>query len=172
MSGLKRKLTLRAGGETRAFEVEASGADLTLREGERTTELTIRPESSGELRLSCNGREVRGHALRDGDTVWVSLGGRTYRWELDEGGRRVRRGASEQSSDEIRSPMTGILRRLLVSAGDRVEKGQPLLAVEAMKMEHVVKAPRDATVAAVTTEAGRTVDLAEVLLRLEPEGPA
>jgi acetyl/propionyl-CoA carboxylase alpha subunit len=69
------------------------------------------------------------------------------------------------------APMPGHVLRVLVAAGDAVTAGQPLVVVEAMKMEHQVLAPAEGTVAAVHVAAGEQVDTGQVLLQME-ETPA
>ena len=54
--------------------------------------------------------------------------------------------------------MPGAVRRVLVAAGDEVVAGQPLVVIEAMKMEHQIVAPADGTVAAVHVTPGQQVD--------------
>jgi biotin carboxyl carrier protein len=54
--------------------------------------------------------------------------------------------------------------------GDHVRKGQALVALEAMKMEHVVTAPQDGVVTAVTVAEGDQVDQGKVLVRIGEEG--
>jgi propionyl-CoA carboxylase alpha chain len=67
----------------------------------------------------------------------------------------------------LMSPMPGRLVALHVGAGDRVEAGQPLAVVEAMKMENILRAARAGTVARVAVAAGATLALDEVILELE-----
>jgi acetyl-CoA carboxylase biotin carboxylase subunit len=56
-----------------------------------------------------------------------------------------------------RAPMTGKVLDVLVAVGDRVDAGQPLVVLEAMKMEHTLEAPYDAEVIAVYAEPGEIV---------------
>lgn len=70
----------------------------------------------------------------------------------------------------IRSPMPGKIIAVQVKAGDEVRKGQTLIIVEAMKMEHVLVAPFDAMLAAVSAHVGDQVNEGETLARLEPRG--
>ena len=65
------------------------------------------------------------------------------------------------------SPMPGLLVRLHVSVGDKVEPGQPLATVEAMKMENILRAPRGGTVKAVDAAEGMTLAADAVILELE-----
>jgi biotin carboxyl carrier protein len=77
--------------------------------------------------------------------------------------------ASERASSGpaiVRAPIPGKLVKLLVKAGDRVKAGQTLAVLEAMKMENELRAPRDASVAAVHASEGATVETGQELLSL------
>ncbi|NRQ38083.1 biotin/lipoyl-binding protein [Nonomuraea sp. NN258] len=65
------------------------------------------------------------------------------------------------------APMPGSVLRVEVEAGDRVAKGQPVVVLEAMKMEHQVAAPADGVVAAVHVEKGQQVEAGAVLAIIE-----
>lgn len=80
-----------------------------------------------------------------------------------------RRGKQGHTEAHLRSPMTGRVVLVHACAGDRVEKGQALLVVEAMKMEHVIKSPRAGIVRKVACVAGQLVDGGADLVELEPE---
>jgi 3-methylcrotonyl-CoA carboxylase alpha subunit len=65
--------------------------------------------------------------------------------------------------------MPGRVVQLLVAAGEAVRQGQPLIVVEAMKMEHTIAAPRDGTVEAVRYAVGDLVEEgAELIVLAEP----
>jgi propionyl-CoA carboxylase alpha chain len=63
--------------------------------------------------------------------------------------------------------MPGSVVRVLVGAGDTVEKGQPLVVLEAMKMEHTVSAPAAGSVTDVRVSAGQQVEAGSVLVVVE-----
>jgi propionyl-CoA carboxylase alpha chain len=65
------------------------------------------------------------------------------------------------------APMPGAVLRVLVAVGDVVHPGQPLVAIEAMKMEHQVVAPAAGTVAEVFVHSGQQLDTGQVLVRIE-----
>jgi len=67
----------------------------------------------------------------------------------------------------LMSPMPGKLVSLHVGAGDRVESGQPLAVVEAMKMENILRAGKAGTVARVAVDPGATLALDEVILEID-----
>jgi len=68
---------------------------------------------------------------------------------------------------ECRAPLPGSVVRLLVSAGDEVVEGSGLVVMEAMKMEHTLRAAAAGTVAEVLVAAGRQVDLGDLLVVVE-----
>jgi propionyl-CoA carboxylase alpha chain len=61
------------------------------------------------------------------------------------------------------APMPGTVTRVAVAVGDRVRQGQPMLWLEAMKMEHPVAAPQDGVVARLPVTAGQQVEVGTVL---------
>jgi 3-methylcrotonyl-CoA carboxylase alpha subunit len=64
--------------------------------------------------------------------------------------------------------MPGKVTAVEVSAGEKVEKGQRLLTLEAMKMEHALTAPFDGTVAELNAAAGVQVTEGQLLVKVEP----
>ncbi|HEX5856269.1 MAG TPA: biotin/lipoyl-containing protein, partial [Thermoanaerobaculia bacterium] len=80
------------------------------------------------------------------------------------GGRSARRAAHATAA------MPGRVLRVLVAPGERVTQGQPLLVLEAMKMENEVKSPRDGVVASVEAAASQAVSAGDVLVRFEAGG--
>lgn len=73
---------------------------------------------------------------------------------LEELGARTPKTAAQRT---LQSPITGIILDVLVKPGQPVLAGQPLVVVEAMKMENTLSAPRDATIGSVSTAPGSTV---------------
>ncbi|MFN6979191.1 MAG: biotin/lipoyl-containing protein, partial [Gemmobacter sp.] len=68
-----------------------------------------------------------------------------------------------------RSPMPGLVKAVFVAAGQAVAAGDRLAVLEAMKMEHVLTAARDGTVAEVLVEAGAQVEAGAALIRLDED---
>ena len=71
----------------------------------------------------------------------------------------------------VTAPMPGRVVRVLVSAGDRVAARQPVVVVEAMKMENELRAAGDGTVAAVHAREGESVEAGALLVVIEPREP-
>jgi len=77
--------------------------------------------------------------------------------------------ATGAGGDHIRAPMPGLVTSLTALPGQAVTAGEPLLILEAMKMEHTLKAPRDGTIAKVLTQEGAQVENGAVLIQLESD---
>ncbi len=73
--------------------------------------------------------------------------------------------------DRLRAPMPGLVKVVRGSVGDKVAKGQPLLILEAMKMEHTIAAPQDSVIAEIARE-GAQVTEGAVLVRFEEKAEA
>jgi 3-methylcrotonyl-CoA carboxylase alpha subunit len=77
--------------------------------------------------------------------------------------------AHEASAGTLTAPMPGRIVRVLVGVGDPVARGQTLMLLEAMKMEHAIAAPADGRVVAVAFAAGDQVGEGAELLRIDGE---
>jgi acetyl/propionyl-CoA carboxylase alpha subunit len=84
------------------------------------------------------------------------------------------RGASAEGAavgdGQVRAPMPGRIALVAVKAGDTVARGQTVVTLEAMKMEHALAAPFDATVEAVSCAVGDQVSEGTLLATLAPRG--
>ena len=80
---------------------------------------------------------------------------------------RVHRKADEDNPGHVGAPMPGQVADIAVATGDHVEAGDPLLTVEAMKMETILRAARAGTVEEIVTKAGTRIESGDLLLVLE-----
>jgi 3-methylcrotonyl-CoA carboxylase alpha subunit len=103
--------------------------------------------------------------FRDEERVVVFYEGQAYEFGLASRGTGTTHGLHD---GEIEAPMPGKVTAVEVSAGEKVEKGQRLLTLEAMKMEHALTAPFDGRVAELNAKAGAQVTEGQLLVKLEP----
>ncbi len=107
--------------------------------------------------------------FHEDDRVVVFYEGQAYEFALASRGTVAGHGAHD---GEIEAPMPGRVTAVEVEKGERVAKGQRLLTLEAMKMEHALAAPFDGTVAELTAAPGQQVGEGQRLVRVEPEPTA
>jgi propionyl-CoA carboxylase alpha chain len=150
-----------------------------------------------ELRIEVGYRIDRAGLIVDGrddvtlesmtpDLVELTAGGIRYRFEVarypdlvcvDSGlgpvalkpVPRFTDPAARVGAGSLLAPMPGMVARLGVTVGDHVTQGQPLLWLEAMKMEHVISAPAAGIVAELPVAAGQQVEVGNVLAVVKPE---
>ena len=79
--------------------------------------------------------------------------------------RPVKTPAPAASGNSMMAPMPGVIMDIAVKAGDKVAYGQPLCALEAMKMKNAIRAPRDVTIASVEVQDGQRVNYGDVLFK-------
>lgn len=69
--------------------------------------------------------------------------------------------------NELKSPMPGLVLKIEANPGDVLQKGDPILVLEAMKMENVLKAPADVKVKEVLVKSGQAVEKNAVLVKFQ-----
>jgi pyruvate carboxylase len=84
-----------------------------------------------------------------------------------EGSTARRPKATPGEPSEVGAPMPGLVVTVAVHAGDKVEEGQKLISLEAMKMETTILAERDGKIAEVLVSPGTPVEAGELLIRYE-----
>jgi 3-methylcrotonyl-CoA carboxylase alpha subunit len=100
------------------------------------------------------------------DVALVTYCGETFAVALDH----PRSAGSHHGTHdgEIEAPMPGRVTAVEVAQGDKVSKGQRLLTLEAMKMEHALTAPVDGIVSELNATAGAQVTEGQLLVKVEP----
>ncbi|MDA9018939.1 acetyl-CoA carboxylase biotin carboxyl carrier protein subunit [Flavobacteriales bacterium] len=73
----------------------------------------------------------------------------------------------ETQEKHVESPMPGKILQVMVATGTEVDEGDPLLVLEAMKMENVIRAPRSGVIAVVQAQVGEAVEKAAILVTYE-----
>ncbi|MGZ6793030.1 MAG: biotin/lipoyl-containing protein, partial [Mycobacteriales bacterium] len=146
----------------RSAEVALRGDEVTV-DGEVLTATAVL--DGRDVLLSTGGRTTRWATAVDGATTWVGRDGAS--WALHEQPRQLRTDSSDHDGD-ITSPMPGSVIAVHVEVGAQVSKGQPLVVVEAMKMEHTLTAPLDGSVGDVLVRVGQQVKVDELLVTVTP----
>ncbi len=123
--------------------------------------------ADGTLTASLDGARITVTALRQRQAVIVIEGAHTRRLDIVD----PMAGAEDRGADSgrLQAPMPGKVTAVHVKPGDRVKRGQVLMAMEAMKMEHAVAAPRDGVVKELRFQPGEQVGEGEALIVFEED---
>jgi acetyl-CoA/propionyl-CoA carboxylase biotin carboxyl carrier protein len=159
--------------QVRVRGLASAGAEVAVGDGEpaaaRASFAPARAGAGTDLVLTYEGRTIRfAYAAADeadgpgGQVTWLGRDGAA--WAVADAPPAALRGAQAGNVDgTIRSPMPGTVLSVRVAVGDAVTAGQPVLVVEAMKMEHTVTAPLDGVVSELAAKAGQQVRMDEAL---------
>ena len=160
------------------------------RDGDRTRDVELTPLGADRYRVTVDGApfELRARRLSDGALELETPEGRLVAEVSASGAQRFvrlgtldfvlrlepheRRRAGATAGGSLEAPMPGVVTRVMVQPGESVEAGQPLLALEAMKMEHLVRSPRAGVVRSVSATVGEMVAGGLTLVELEPHANA
>jgi biotin carboxyl carrier protein len=154
----------------------------------RSVEISRSADRPSRVTVNIDGRDVEADAVKTAPFVYsIILNGRSFevRGELEPGGlflhvggfkyrveiadprswqRERSAGINPSGPQQIAASMAGKVVRVLVAQGDRVESGQGLLVVEAMKMQNEIRAPKAGTVERLTAKQGQSVSPGEILV--------
>jgi len=159
---------------TRAGDAHEIDAELITRDestirvriGDREIVAEFTPNADGGGILTVDGRRYPIFGARRKESILVSVGPASFEFKRAEAAAPRR--ARGLAAAEVIAPMPGKVLKVLVRDGDLVEAGQPLVVIEAMKMETTLAAESAAIVKRVRVEEGQTVDHGAVLIELSP----
>jgi len=137
-------------GRERRFEIEELGRDT--------------------IRFRIDGLTESARFLRDGDRLYIQHRGSALPVrDLTRSAPAAT--ASTESDGKVRAAMNGRVVAVLVRQGERVEAGQPVMTLEAMKMEHVHAAPVAGTISAIDVVEGEQVTTGKIVAEIEVDAP-
>lgn len=160
-----RMLAVALADDAEGQRADVDGRTLRLRQIAAHRVRTADGAEAAELLVAVDAQVRRAIVVRSGERLLVSLDGRAHVFAL---GEEARRGAAATGTGVAVAPMPGKIVRVLVAAGDAVEAGDPLVVLEAMKMETTLRAEVAGTVRVIAAEAGAMVEAGAVLVEIAP----
>ncbi len=148
-----------------AYEVSVDGAPVRVtnhRLGETRSVLLVE-DRSFEV-------DVRSNGLADSKTVFmlgVEIPVEIEEYQLAQLRKTAGMKSGPSVEKKLKAPMPGLILEVKVASGDKVSKDQPLIVIEAMKMENVIKASGDAVVKSVDVSKGASVEKGDQMLEFE-----
>jgi 3-methylcrotonyl-CoA carboxylase alpha subunit len=121
----------------------------------------------GAYRVEASGQADIVYVAGTPDRWWAFWNGRVFRCPACDGNASSTSAARHQGPQSLSSPMPATIRKILVTAGASVHRGDTLIVLEAMKMELPLRATGDATVTRIHCREGELVQPDTVLIDLE-----
>ncbi|MFL6657017.1 MAG: acetyl/propionyl/methylcrotonyl-CoA carboxylase subunit alpha [Massilia sp.] len=131
----------------------AQGWDLNVNGIDAALSVTARDGADFSIKLGATS--MHGTVRRDGDIFHVFTGGRHFALHYND--PMAHAGEAEAAGGRLTAPMPGKVVAVLASKGQEVKKGDPLVIMEAMKMEHTIAAPSDGLVEEILYQVGDQV---------------
>ncbi|RWC60643.1 acetyl/propionyl/methylcrotonyl-CoA carboxylase subunit alpha [Mesorhizobium sp.] len=158
------------------FHSVARRTRLKFGEDDIAARVSVRPDGRFQVALDAPYDSTNSHDFRAAPRLarWpghitVFEGAVGYTFAVQDPLARADEAAAGAGS--LRAPMPGLVKLVRAAIGDAVIKGQPLLILEAMKMEHTIAAPHDGVIAEIATEGAQVTD-GTVLVRFVEEQAA
>jgi biotin carboxyl carrier protein len=152
------------GAEVKAVRLEHDGDIVQIALADHVYEVSVIHSQTGELTFGVDGVMHTAFIAADRSTHYVAIDGEVF--EIKKPDPRRARRRHHPGEDNLTASMPGQVTKVLVSEGDHVQRGQPLIVLEAMKMEIRITAPHDGRVAKVLVQAGQVVDRGQTLLEI------
>jgi pyruvate carboxylase subunit B len=135
-------------------------AKMNVRKIEKVPETT--DKEGNEYTVTINSKKY--NVIMDGNSATVN--GKEYNFDVQIGSSSTSMPIDSAAKEEIKAPMPGNIMRIEVKEGDKVNFDQPLLILEAMKMETQVVAPKAGIIQSIKVSAGDQVKADQVLLTI------
>ena len=119
-----------------------------------------------DLFIVLDGQMIRGTVLRSNQNLFVGVDGLFFKISNS---RSTESCQIDQISGSVQATMTGRVIQILVNPGDQVDKGDPIVVLEAMKMEHSLTAPVTGQVDTLDTALNQLVEQGHIVATIEPE---
>jgi biotin carboxyl carrier protein len=157
---------LRAAGVETDVAVEARDGTYRVTIGERHYEVRVLARAGGRLDLAIGDRRVHAVVAVSADKAYVHAAGGTFLVEPATAATRARHALAAHEGD-VEATMPGQVRAVLVEEGQAVARNDPLVILEAMKMELRLRAPREGRVRRLCCRVGDVVERGQILVELE-----
>ena len=131
----------------------------------RTIEADVARILPGVYSILLGGRSLEATVEETAEGLLVRVAGREFQIEITDPRSWRRRGGSIEleGRQQVAAPMPGKIVSVLATQGQKIEAGQGLMVIEAMKMQNEIRSPKSGTVERLLAKEGQTVSAGEIL---------
>jgi biotin carboxyl carrier protein len=153
------------------FEIIENGDVLTISNSKKTHNIDLKPLGKNLYSLLIDNHSYTIEATKSKGEVRIVFDQHEYTVPVMNSRERIESeilgsSASADEKGEIRSPMPGLILKIEVEKGDAVQSGQPLLIMEAMKMENEIRAQFNGEVKEILIKENQKVEKGDLLIRI------
>ncbi len=156
------------------FRLTVNGQHEIMLQPDDAAALDCIPDGPGRFHILEDGRAYRVEVVSadpEKHTYTLRVNGKLQTVRLTDAYERLveqlgLKAGGSQKQNTIKAPMPGLVLSVLVAPGQTVQKGDPLLILEAMKMENVLKAGSDGVVKTIAVQKGAPVEKGQLLIEL------
>lgn len=154
------------------FDIQMNSADVLINDKTVSWDLQVLPD--GTFSVLANGASYRAVVEsidRATKQLIIRINNNSYQVSVKEPIDQLLQKmglntGQSKKAESIKAPMPGLILKVLVEEGQQIKKGDPVLILEAMKMENVFKSPGDAMVKAIKVKERMAVEKGELLIEL------
>ncbi len=135
--------------------------------GKRKYKVSVEFLSSDEILLSIDGKIY--DIIINSNSLHYSVGvnGKFFKIERKSALRILEEKVGKSKKQDIRTSMPGRVLKVFVEEGSKVKKGQPILVLEAMKMQNEIKSPQSGVITRISPKTGDSIETGSLLFSVE-----
>ncbi len=149
-------------------EVEQTGDNYRYKIGDAIFDADFQLINKNELIIHLDNKNIKAEFVRDKEKTVIYIDGERY--EFKEEKEQKKRTDEETQENIIKAPMPGLIIKIGAQKGNTVKKGDILIILEAMKMQHELRSKANMVVKEVFVKEGDQVDAFATLVELSPAG--
>jgi biotin carboxyl carrier protein len=161
------KFEVRSGESSRIIEILEEPSGLRATWDGQSVLVELVPLVGDRYLLQHDGRRFEVDLYPAGDRIRVVFGAEVHTVDVRQRLPFARHSATTRAGETVASPMPGLVVAVHVAAGDTIEEGQPVVTLEAMKMQMEIRAPHAGAVRRVHARPGQEVAGGQVLVEVE-----
>lgn len=151
--------------KNKVYEIDLSSKLLIKDDVSKNFEILSQSDNSAKININGITQTVYFAAYKD--DIFVSVDGRSYKFDKVDPEAEFSSNSVDLNRAEIMPPMPGSIIEIVAKKGDKVKEGDPLIIVEAMKMETTLYSPIDGKVTDVRVEEKEQISGDEALMIIE-----